>query len=438
MRARPFPRILLTGCVLGSAFSAALPAKPVAPMVAGEIAAATSASVNAGAAAIDEPPGPPLFDTTPTPLPANVPSVGFEATATSELGQLVRLAGSAHFAESITVILSSHAIRSDFPGAGDFGFSHPVTLTLYAVDRRGDVPAPGTVLVSTTQTFLIPWRPEPDAGASSMPLRPWRAADGNAYTGRAFPVTFLLGASALSLPGEVIVAVSFNTEHYGAKPLGVPGPYNFLHVGMAAAAPTTGASPEPGAVYWRTALPANYSDAGAAGVNRLRRDTGWTSYQPALRVNDSPYGMLSAVATTLRNAPSEDVPTVLALVEASDLLASALDRSLWEGNARLRPLWGRLVFDLAAEAADQVARFATPENPMAATAHAALATLLGATQTLAESALGDALLASGDAERILRAQDAFSTAGLPEHGGSYDHTISQLADAWREAELSLR
>jgi hypothetical protein len=412
--------------------------KPVAPHAATEVTVAVRPGViDTAAALIDEPLGDPQFNTTPTPLPPNIAGVSFEGNATSEFGSLVRLAGPTHFIDSVTIAMSSQAIRSDFPRAPEFGFTHPITLKLYAVDRSSGTPVAGAVLANVTKAFLIPWRPEPDASSAS-PSRPWRASDGNLYPGIAFTVTFDLGALALSLPNEVIVGISFNTEHYGASPLGVSGPYNFLHVGVSNLAPSFGTNPERDAVFWKTATATSYSDGGAAGVNVFRRDTRWSGYQLAVRINDSPYGMLSSLATTLRNVPSDDVPTIMALVEASDLTSAALERSLWDGNDRLRPLWGRLVFDLLAEAADQLTRFANTENAITPHARAALDSLLAAAQTLAETAVGDAVIAGGTAERVARAQEAFDTASLHERGEHFDRAISQLATAWREAELSLR
>jgi hypothetical protein len=218
----------------------------------------------------------------------------------------------------------------------------------------------------------------------------------------------------------------------------VAGPYNFLHVAVTNTPPVAGANPESDAVFWKTAAAANYSDGGAAGVNVLRRDTEWAGFQPVIRINDSPYGMLASTAATLRALPSEDARAVVALVEASDLITSALDRSLWDGNTRLRSLWGRLVFDLLAEASDELMPLANSSNPLAPSAHTALDTLMVAAQSLAETAVGDAVIGGGDARRIARAQDAFDTASANQRTDHVDNAITQLANAWREADLSLR
>jgi hypothetical protein len=436
MRAHSSLRYILAACALAAAAAQPGFAKPVAH-VATEIVARDRTSITADPTRIEALLGEAQFDAAPNPLPLNLPSVGFEATATSELGDLIRLAGTEHFVESVALTMSSHAIRSDFPGASPFGFSHPITLKIYSVDRRSGTPIPGAVLASVTQTFLIPWRPEPEANAT-LPARPWRGTDGILYSGLAFTLTIDLASLALSLPHEIIAAVSFNTEHFGPAPIGAPGPYNYLHMGVTNALPAAGTNVEPDALFWKTAVASNYSDDGASGVNLLRRDPEWLGFQPAIRINDSPYGMLAAVAAALRSLPSEDERTVLAIVEASDLTTSALDRTLWDGNNRLRPLWGRLVFDLLAEAADQLTPFANSENPITPRARAALDTLLVAMQSLVETAVGDAVIGGGDAHRIARAQDAFDRASLHERGEHFDRAFDQLANAWREANLSLR
>lgn len=435
MAARLFSRILLAAAVAWAGAAPSGLGKPVAPHTTSEPAATSTGPATADTH--DEPLGEPKFNNAPRPLPPNLPSVGFEATRTSEFGDLVRLAGPAHFINGVTVALSSHALHSDFPRLSPLGFSHPITLKLYRVDRRGGAPAPGALIAASTQTFLVPWRPEPDASVAS-PLRPWRAEDGRHYTGLAFNVTFDLSARALELPAEIIVAVAFDTQSAGAKPLRVAGPYNHLHVALTDLAPTSGADPDPDAVFWQTAIAANYSDAGPAGGSVLRRDPGWAAHQPAIRINDSAYGMIASAASTLHHLPTEDLPAIAALVESSELLGSALDRTLWHGNDRLRPLWGRLVFELIAEAADALSPLATADGPLAPPVRAALDALLTAGDALVETAVGDAIIGGGNAQRISRAQAEFEAATALDRADHIDRTLGQLADAWREAGLSLR
>ena len=85
----------------------------------------------------------PLYDSIPDPLPGNVPSVGFQATQTAELGDRIRFAGTNRNLQSVTVTMSSWACQTgawengncaSAPGAT---FSHPITFTISEVRRDG-------------------------------------------------------------------------------------------------------------------------------------------------------------------------------------------------------------------------------------------------------------------------------------------------------------
>ena len=84
-----------------------------------------------------------VYDNVPSPLPGNSPSLGFEATSTSEFGGQVALAGSNRLARSATVVMSSWGCETGggaacqtTPGAT---FSEPITLNLYAVGANNSV-----------------------------------------------------------------------------------------------------------------------------------------------------------------------------------------------------------------------------------------------------------------------------------------------------------
>jgi hypothetical protein len=224
-----------------------------------------------------------VYNHNPTPLPPNVASLGYQATQTSEFGDDVFLAGTDRHAGSATVVMSDFAKRSSFPSMPAAGWNHPITLNLYAVDHSGLNPALGASLGSVTQTFLIPWRPEHTAGC---PGDSWLAGDGNCYNGLAFKITFDLRPLSLTLPNEVIVGVAFNTNTWGYHPIGLPGPYESLNVGLAEGMPASvGLDAESDAVFWNTATPSNYTDGGAGGVGIFRRDTNWTPFAPAFQIN---------------------------------------------------------------------------------------------------------------------------------------------------------
>ena len=101
----------------------------------------------------------------PNGPPSNLPSVGFEATSTSEFGAAVTFVGTSRNLTSVTVGLSSWACVTGSangdpaPCSTPTGatFSHPITLNLYNVSTDGL--ALGSPIASVTQTFDIPYRP---------------------------------------------------------------------------------------------------------------------------------------------------------------------------------------------------------------------------------------------------------------------------------------
>jgi hypothetical protein len=207
-----------------------------------------------------------VYDATPSPLPPNVASLGYEATSTSEFGDKVHLAGTNRVLDEITVTMSDWALKSDYPTVGTAtSWQHPITVNVYTTGL--------TLLASKTETITIPWRPAADptcAGGTA-----WRASDGLCYNGIAFNATFDM--PNVTLPNDVIVGIAYNTQHYGSTPLGVPGPYNSLNVGIPTGqTASVGTDDSADRVYWNTSHGPFYSDGGAGGVGTFREDTGWT------------------------------------------------------------------------------------------------------------------------------------------------------------------
>ena len=226
-----------------------------------------------------------VYNSLRIPQPPNVPSQGFQCCATSEFGDQITLAGTARAAGSVTVLMSDWAIHSDYPSMPTAGYMHPITLNIYdtAVNAAGHSP-----LASVTQKFLIPWRPEPDPTCTGG--TPWRSPTDNVcYNGFAFTITFDLrhagpGGSPVLLPDSLIFGVAYNTQTWGYTPLGVPGPYESLNVGLNnLTPPSVGIDVDPDAVFWNTKVATFYTDGGAAGVGTFRKDTAWAPYVPAVQ-----------------------------------------------------------------------------------------------------------------------------------------------------------
>lgn len=238
-------------------------------------AALTFAVVGAIAA-----PAPTVYNAIPSSLPPNMASLGFQATQTSEFGDYVQLAGTDRNLNSVTVTMSDWALYSDYSTDARYlgntaTWSHPITLNIYNAVPGTPLNTVGTLLGTVTQTITIPWRPAADSTCSGGTA--WRASDGLCYNGLAFNATFDMSSLNVTLPNDVIVGVAYNTQSYGAAPIGVAGPYNSLNVGVEGLV-TVGTDENADNVFWNTSTAAWYTDGGAAGVGIFREDTNWTPY----------------------------------------------------------------------------------------------------------------------------------------------------------------
>ncbi|HEY8724577.1 MAG TPA: hypothetical protein VIL92_12050 [Gaiellaceae bacterium] len=232
-----------------------------------------------------------VYNATPSPVPPNVASLGFEATSTSEFGDHVTLAGTNRVLNTVTVTMSDWALFADYStdtryASNSATWTHPVTLNIYS-SHLGDNGVPDTLLAALTQSVSIPWRPVADptcAGGTA-----WRAGDGQCCNGIAFNATFDLSNLNVTLPNDVIVGIAYNTADYGAAPIHVAGPYNSLNVGVPEnQVVTTGSDFNTDSVFWNTSHAGFYADGGTAGVGTFREDTKWApNGTVALRITAS-------------------------------------------------------------------------------------------------------------------------------------------------------
>jgi hypothetical protein len=241
--------------------------------------AAVCAAVVSVTGAAAAPPSSVVYDATPSPLPANVASLGYEATSTSEFGDYVHLGGTDRRLKTITVTMSDWALYADYASDARYmgnpaTWTHPITVNVYSDHLNGDG-VPDTLLASKTETITIPWRPVADPTCPGGTA--WRAGDGNCYNGIAFNATFDLGSQKVTLPDDVIVGIAYNTADYGAAPIHQGGPYNSLNVGVPAAqTASVGSDANADNVFWSTSYGPFYADGGAGGVGKFRTDTNWT------------------------------------------------------------------------------------------------------------------------------------------------------------------
>jgi hypothetical protein len=229
-----------------------------------------------------------LYKSTVTPLPGNLPSIGFQADQASEFGNQIRMTKTANTVSKVTVTMSSFACQSGTwngptpcgttPGAK---FTEPITLNLYNAPTTGTF-VPGSLIVSVTKTFAIPYRPS--ANATSCPSTPFQWFDGSlCNNGKANNIVFSLASLHITLPQDIVFGIAYNTSQFGYHPFGalpcestVQGcPYDSLNIALSQDPTnvTKGHDPDFGKLWWNTATASNYCDGGANGVNSFRLDS---------------------------------------------------------------------------------------------------------------------------------------------------------------------
>jgi hypothetical protein len=238
-----------------------------------------------------------VYDSIPSPLATNYPSVGYEADSVSEFGDSVSLAQApvnARALTSATVLLSNWALESTYEPVGTSpGYYEPMTLDIYALGSSGPNPVPGSLIASSTVNAFIPWRPE---ASGSCTGGAFQAPDG-CFNGLGTKVTFTF--TGQSLPDNVIYGLSFNTTDYGANPTGVPGPYDSLNFAVPDNnTPSVGADINSDGVEWNTSY-AGFETTGTAGV--FGPDTDWTpNGTPAIELDAIPEpGTLALLASSV-------------------------------------------------------------------------------------------------------------------------------------------
>jgi len=243
-----------------------------------------------------------VYNSVPSPLVPNYVSLGFQATQTAEFGDFVHLGGTTRALNTVTITMSNWALQST-PGNVTYcannpslcdstGFLHPFKLTIYNIGAgTAGTRGVGSPIATVTQVKRVPWRPAADPTCPGGTA--WRSPSDNAcYNGYAFNMSFDMSGLGVVLPNDVVVGIAYNTQTYGAAPLGVDGPFNSLNVSIAGNL-TAGTDDNANNVFWNTSTASNYTDLGAAGVGVFREDTGWGS--------PSPWGTIPIQITTTQN-----------------------------------------------------------------------------------------------------------------------------------------
>ena len=279
-----------------------------------------------------------VYNAIPSTLPPNVASVGFQANQTAQFGDYVHLAGTARILHTVTVTMSDWALYSTYASdtrysGNQSSWTHPITINIYS-NHLGANGVPDTLLATKTENVTIPWRPAEDPTNCPTKDSPgyaykWQstpgAPDTNCNNGFAFNVAFDLSSLNVTLPSDIIIGVAYNTNTWGASPIGVGGPYESLNVGVnTSQAVSVGTDDSADKVFWNTQTAADYTDGGAAGVGIFRQDTGWT---PNGTVNLKITANTPAPAVT--TDPATGISTSDATLNGTDGPLAASQESFW-------------------------------------------------------------------------------------------------------------
>jgi hypothetical protein len=240
-----------------------------------------------------------IYNNIAKPLPKHVPSLGFEATSTSEFGGAVEFTGASLSRTKVSVVMNSWACQHGnwYEGtcATEKGakFEWPITLHIFTVGPEGSV---GTLIAKLTKTFKIPYQRSASPNCPGPDYGWYDKAQERCVNGKLSKVTFTL--KGVHLPSQAIITVSYNTSHYGEEPQGTQPcssepsgcPYDSLNVGVTGT-PTIGGDPLPEDAYLSSTWGGAYCDGGTGGTGALRLDAPnfeaphcWGGYQPEIMV----------------------------------------------------------------------------------------------------------------------------------------------------------
>ena len=228
---------------------------------------ATVAGVSASYAAT---PSIVAYNSTVSPLPSHMPSVGAEATPFDQFGDEVTFRTPVSRLTYVTVTMDSFGCQSGHWGDSNdcvttagATFSIPITLNIYAPSTDGQTA--GALLATQTRTFELPYRPSADHQNCAEAGSTGKWYDGHAcFNGKAANITFDFtgGPSAVKLPQTVVYSVTYNTTHHGTHPVGESAPcytssggcaYDSLNIAVSKAV-KAGLRPYPGSVFQNAAL----------------------------------------------------------------------------------------------------------------------------------------------------------------------------------------
>jgi hypothetical protein len=219
-----------------------------------------------------------------SPLPGNIPSVGGEAYSFNEFGNAVKFSGTNRNLTNVVVEMSSWGCVTGHWYSGDCStppgatFNEPITFNIYGPGSDGV--HPGALIASVTQTFAIPYRPS--ASPKCNGGRWYDSSLKACFNGLATTINFSF--SGVTLPGEIVYGIAYNTSHYGYHPFGESTAcytssggcgYDSLNIALSQDPTnvTVGSDPNPGTVWQDAIYSSDYCDGGTAGIGVFRLDS---------------------------------------------------------------------------------------------------------------------------------------------------------------------
>ena len=100
-----------------------------------------------------------VYNAVPTTLAPSYPSQPFQAQQTRQFGDYVHLAGTNRALNSVTITMVTWAPNSDWPLMPAGGWNHPFTINIYNVVPGAPLNTLGSLIATSTQNKLVPWRP---------------------------------------------------------------------------------------------------------------------------------------------------------------------------------------------------------------------------------------------------------------------------------------
>jgi hypothetical protein len=221
-----------------------------------------------------------IYDSTVSPLPGNLPSVGAEAYSFTELGDEVTFAGTSRKLVSVNATLSSWGCQSGTwykancvttPGAT---FTVPITINIYNTGVSNIVA--GSLIATRTQTFSVPYRPSGDS-VHCTGGRWYDAGSATCFNGKATNITFDFSSMNITLPNTVVYGIAYNTSHYGPAPIGETAacfttsggcPYDSMNIALGPLV-NVGSKPFFRTLYQNAVFAGDYCDGQPGGIMRL-------------------------------------------------------------------------------------------------------------------------------------------------------------------------